>query len=102
MCESFPSGLSEALGLQSPAEEARLGFQRKIAYHGEQLDFKRCFCIDLTGTVCRCERHFQEEIFTVTDILKPFPEKGKRVLSQFHVCLLPDQKANLSVMAPEK
>lgn len=43
------------------------------------------FCIGLTGTVCRCGWHAQEKIFTVTDILKTFPGKGKRVLSQFHV-----------------
>lgn len=60
------------------------------------------FCLDLTGTVCRCGRHSQEKIFTVTDILKTFPEKGKRVLSQFHVCFLPDQKTDLSMVAPEK
>lgn len=60
------------------------------------------FCIDFTGTVCRCGRHSQEKIFTVTDIPKTFPEKGKRVLSQFHVCFLLDQKADLSMVAPEK
>jgi hypothetical protein len=45
---------------------------------------------------------FPSKIFTVTDIPKTFPEKGKRVLSQFHVCFPHDQKVDLSVVAPEK
>lgn len=58
-----------------------LASSREDCFHGAELCSPVGLCVDLAGTVCRCGRHSQEKIFTVTDAPTTFPEKGKRVLS---------------------